>query len=217
MKERILGIDLGERCGIVASNGFTTIEEIGFFTWEKKPTWKKIDSNINRAALKLKLWSREFNVTKIAVEDLNFDNSSNCKIFLNKLKQGILSKLPESLVHLVNPKYTSLICSNCGYCDEFNRFSIEQINLNRDFFCQKCHYYDPGGDLNAAKTIAIRCALNLAVEIKSKGGEWRDQFIILLNEFGYDKVKPQYYPTYKGSKPKLEDIKWAADELDTYW
>jgi IS605 OrfB family transposase len=48
----------------------------------------------------------------------------------------------------VDPRNTSRMCSNCGYCDKANR-------KRHDFSCQACHYR-LHSDLNAAKNIRQR-------------------------------------------------------------
>lgn len=88
-------------------------------------------------------------------------NSQSAKRGLNRSLRaaslaGIVNKLEyktqltgRNRLILVNPAYTSQICSECGYCDSRNRES------QADFECKQCHV-SMNADLNAANNILKR-------------------------------------------------------------
>jgi len=69
-------------------------------------------------------------------------------------------------VCLVNPRNTSRTCSVCGYCSKHNRKSQSQ------FKCGQCGHAE-NADLNAAKNIANRAAVNQPIVSPSGGASQR--------------------------------------------
>ena len=63
-------------------------------------------------------------------------------------------------VIFVDPKYTSQQCSTCGHIDKENRKSQSK------FVCQKCGHSE-NADVNAAKNIAFRAAVNQPIVLRS--------------------------------------------------
>lgn len=63
-------------------------------------------------------------------------------------------------VILVDPKYTSQACSVCGYISKENRKS------QSEFVCQECGHSE-NADINAAKNISFRAAVNRPIVLRS--------------------------------------------------
>jgi len=70
------------------------------------------------------------------------------------------SKLAGVLVYLVDPRNTSRQCSVCGHIDKKNRRS------QSEFVCLECGYTE-NADINAAKNIAQRAAVNQPIALCS--------------------------------------------------
>jgi transposase len=64
------------------------------------------------------------------------------------------------MVSFVDPAYTSQQCSACGYIDKGNR------KTQAEFVCLKCNHTE-NADVNAAKNIAFRAAVNQPIALRS--------------------------------------------------
>ncbi|MHB1757348.1 MAG: zinc ribbon domain-containing protein, partial [Leptospirillum sp.] len=69
--------------------------------------------------------------------------------------KAILEGVP---VVTVDPRNTSRTCSICGHCEKANRKSQAR------FSCQKCEYSEHA-DINAAKNIAFKAAINRPIAV----------------------------------------------------
>jgi putative transposase len=72
-------------------------------------------------------------------------------------------------VVFVDPKYTSQQCSMCGFISKENRKS------QAEFVCLKCGHAE-NADINAAKNIALRAAVNQPIALRSSnqvGERWK--------------------------------------------
>ncbi len=90
----------------------------------------------------------------------------------------------ELFVDFVNPAYTSLRCSHCGFTHEDNR-------SDKQFVCQKCEY-EANADYNAAKNIANRYCGYIHRGQKSHGG-WATSQLALKS--GTMNVNGDYTPS----------------------
>jgi len=72
-------------------------------------------------------------------------------------------------VIFVDPKYTSQQCSVCGFISKENRKS------QAEFVCLNCGHAE-NADINAAKNIALRAAVNQPIALRSSnqvGERWK--------------------------------------------
>lgn len=190
-KEYILGIDLGVNNAFVSSTYKGCGDSFRYMIKEKDPDWTYIEHWVKRCAGYVIGWFKGSKATIIALENLSFDTMTYEK-FMELVQEEILVKAGNIKTHLVDCQYTSRICWVCGYEDVRNRPSQDS------FHCYKCGFSE-NADVNAAKVIAIKCAIDLAKKFKEQGQNWMNRFFILESN--------------RNNKILVEKIEWACDAI----
>jgi len=173
---RILGIDRGINNILVCSNNqFFSSNHLkaikGKYQWLKSKLQTIGTPSAGRKLKKLSGRERRFvcdinhRLSKVvanseydafALEDLHKFKQDKGRMFNKKIGNWSFKQFERFLIYKaeelgktiikVNPKYTSQICSNCGYKDKMNR------NGNK-FECKRCGF-ELHADLNASRNIA---------------------------------------------------------------
>ena len=193
--ERVIGIDLGivnlattsegrvfsgDACKKVRQKYQKTksaLQSVG--TWDAKKHLKKLSKrerrfkkDTNHCISKDVVQYAKGTLSSIALEDLSgirdkvtvrkAQREEHSKWAFGELSQFIKYKaqLAGVLVYLVDPRNTSRQCSECGYIDKKNRKS------QSEFVCKSCNHTE-NADINAAKNIAQRAAVNQPIALCS--------------------------------------------------
>jgi len=149
-------------------------------TWDAKKHLKKISGrerrfkrDTNHCIAKTLVQTAQGTTRMIALEDLTGIRSRVTVV--NKAVRESLgkwaffelssfiqykAKLTGVMVSFVDPAYTSQQCSACGYIDKGNR------KTQAEFVCLKCNHTE-NADVNAAKNIAFRAAVNQPIALRS--------------------------------------------------
>lgn len=130
---------------------------------------RQSEGHIIRKTLELKKYLESKRIKHVVIEDLDLRIKSFAKDKITGLKyssianvlhltdaKNIIRKLLEKvgiMVSLVNPRYTSQTCSNCGYIDRGNRPNQEH------FHCLQCGHEDDA-DVNSAINIKNRILIS---------------------------------------------------------
>ena len=175
-KNVVMGVDLGLRHLISTSAYYGFGDETMLFAireFNRAENW--IAEQILRGSEWLYDWTTENRANVIVLEDLKIsrlDVGENEKevfgALVNRIKED--SSQHGIKVALVDPLYTSQLCSNCG------RMGYRE----RMFFCPYCKYSECA-DVNAARNIGIRFILRQAVRDLNEGKDpWDKYFLAAL-------------------------------------
>ena len=158
---------------------------------KNEPDWDFIKEWIKRCTAYVISEFKTSKATILALEDLSFAGM-NYEKFMILLQEKILESQIHIKMQLVDPSCTSRTCWICGFEDIRNRPS------QAEFLCLNCNFNE-NADVNAAKIITIRCAIDLAKEAKERGQDWKNRFHILESS-RYNKIL-------------IENIEWANKEI----
>lgn len=191
--EKILGIDLGVRCAISLSIYYGFGDSFKYELDKEEPDLQWIHDWANRGAHFVVANACATNATVIALEDLSFKNLRYGKflqLVSNEIKKAAQDKIK---IILINPMNTSRRCRDCGFISIRNR-----PNSGEAFKCIKCGF-EENADVNAAKNIAILCAIKLARKAIKSGLPWKRKFFVL--------------ETASVRETCVEDIDWAISKI----
>ncbi len=170
----------GEKCEAVRKRYSALkarLQSVG--TWDAKKHLKRISGNerkfkkdTNHCISKQIVATAKGTNRAIALEDLKGIRSGSTvsKSFRSVLGKWAFYELASFIqykaqllgvpVVFVDPKYTSQQCSVCGFISKENRKS------QSEFVCQACGHAE-NADINAAKNIAFRAAVNQPIALRS--------------------------------------------------